>query len=88
MKIAKRCPVCGGEPQYVHYSIPGATDDPDDIYILLKRLECKECGATVASLVPTCDEAVEYWNAINDETGNRYVLQRVMTEACHCEPAL
>ena len=26
---AKRCPVCGGNPKYVYYSIPGATKDQD-----------------------------------------------------------
>ena len=28
---AKRCPVCGGKPQYVHYAIPGSANDPDGI---------------------------------------------------------
>ena len=64
MELAKRCPICNGEPQYVHYCIPGSTEDPDELYILLKRLECKECGATVPELVMTCDDAVKYWNEI------------------------
>ncbi len=84
MKIAKRCPICGGEPQYVHYCIPGAMDDPDEKYILLKRLECKECGASVTGLVMTCDEAVDWWNEEKD--GHRIVLQRIGTEPCKCEP--
>nr|DAJ24998.1 MAG TPA: restriction alleviation protein [Caudoviricetes sp.] len=78
---AKRCPVCGGKPKYVHYSIPGATKDPDGLYILFKRLECEKCGATVASLVLTCDDAVEYWNSLTKE-GKRVVLERVMEEPC------
>lgn len=78
---AKRCPVCGGTPQYVHYAIPGSTKDPDGIFILLKRLECSQCGATVAHLVMTCDDAVRYWNDINEQ-GNRPVLERISVEPC------
>lgn len=85
MVKASRCPVCGGKPQYVHYSIPGATNDPDGLYILMKRLECVDCGASVAELVMTCDDAVAYWNDINPETGKRYVLQRVGVEPCSVE---
>lgn len=81
MKV-KRCPVCGGVPQYVYYSIPNATKDPDSIYVLLKRLECSECGATVAMLVMTCDDAESYWNDINPNTGKRYVLEKVGSEPC------
>ena len=32
---AKRCPVCGGKPQYVHYAIPGSANDPDGIFCAL-----------------------------------------------------
>ena len=78
---AKRCSVCGGKPKFVYYSIPGATKDPDGINILLKRLECEKCGATVANLVLTCDDAVEYWNSLNKE-GKRVVLERVGEEPC------
>lgn len=78
---AKRCPVCGGSPQYVHYAIPGSTKNPDGIFILFKRLECSQCGATVASLVLTCDDAVKYWNSLNKE-GKRVVLERVGEEPC------
>ena len=78
---AKRCPVCGGAPQFVYYAIPGSTKDPEGLYVLLKRLECSECGATVAILVPTCDDAVEYWNSKNKE-GKRVVLERVGAEPC------
>ena len=49
--------------------------------VLLKRLECSECGATVADLVLTCDDAVEYWNSKNKE-GKRAVLERVGVELC------
>lgn len=79
---AKKCPICGGNPQFVYYSIPGATNDPDGLYILLKRLECSKCGASVAELVMTCDDAVKYWNDVNPETGNRYVLERTGSEMC------
>ena len=79
---AKKCPICGGNPQFVYYSIPGSTHDPDGLYILLKRLECSKCGASVAQLVVTCDEAVSYWNETNPETGKRYVLENNGTEIC------
>lgn len=79
---AKKCPICGGSPQFVYYSIPGSTNDPDGLYILLKRLECSKCGASVAQLVVTCDEAVSYWNETNPETGKRYVLENNGTEIC------
>ena len=79
---AKKCPVCGGNPQFVYYSIPGSIDDPDGLYVLLKRLECSKCGSTVAQLVMTCDDAVSYWNDTNPETGKRYVLEKNGTEMC------
>ena len=79
---AKKCPICGGNPQFVYYSIPGSTNDPDGLYILLKRLECSKCGASVAQLVVTCDEAVSYWNETNPETGKRDVLENNGTEIC------
>ena len=79
---AKKCPVCGGNPHFVYYSIPGSTDDPDGPYVLFKRLECSKCGATVAQLVMTCDDAVAYWNDINPKTGRRCVLEKNGTEMC------
>lgn len=79
---AKKCPVCGGNPKFVYYSITGSTNDPDGLYVLFKRLECSKCGATVAQLVITCDDAVAYWNDINPETGRRYVLEKYGTEMC------
>lgn len=82
---AKRCPVCGGEPQFVYYSIPGSASDPDGLYVLFKRLECSKCGATVAQLVMTCDDAVSYWNDINPNTGHRCVLAKNGTEMCDVE---
>ena len=77
---AKRCSVCGGKLKFVYYSIPGATKTQME-YILPKRLECEKCGATVANLVLTCDDAVEYWNSLNKE-GKRVVLERVGEEPC------
>lgn len=85
MTLAKRCPICGGKPQYVYYCVPGAMNDLDGLHILFKRLECKECGASVPQLVMTCDDAVNYWNDINPQTGKRYVLQKAMTEDCRAE---
>lgn len=82
---AKRCPICDGKPQFVHYAIPGSTKDPDGIFVLLKRLECTKCGASVANLVMTCDAAVDYWNSINPTTNNRYVLEKVGAEPCEVE---
>lgn len=82
MAKAKTCPICGGNPQFVYYSIPGTTNDPDGIYILLKRLECSKCKATVAQLMLSCDDAIDYWNAINPDTGKRYVLEINGTEMC------
>ena len=79
---AKKCPVCGGNPQFVYYSISGYANDPDGLYVLFKRLECSKCGATVAQLVMTCDDAVAYWNDISPETGRRYVLEKSGTEMC------
>lgn len=85
--IAKRCPICNGEPQFVNYCVPGAMDDPEGTYIVLKRLECKVCGASVPALsMRTCD-AFMYWNNVDQETGKRYVVQRIGTESCECEPA-
>lgn len=72
--IAKRCKLCGGEPKYVHYAVPKqdypdgwyeSADGFDEPYVLFKRLECSRCGATVAQLTMTIDEAVNYWNEQN-----------------------
>lgn len=82
---AKRCPICDGKPQFVYYAIPGSTKDPDGIFVLFKRLECTKCGASVAELVMTCDDAVDYWNSINPTTNNRYVLEKAGTEPCEVE---
>ena len=78
---AKRCPVCGGAPQYVYYASPGSTKDPDGIFILFKRLECSQCGATVAGGGGGGGGGVRYWNDTN-EHGNRPVLERVSVEPC------
>lgn len=87
---AKKCPVCdSAELQYVHYA-PSAKDEPtmwedtdDSGYspmILFKRIECKKCGASVPSLTMTLDDAIGYWNDINDKTNHRYVMQRIGVE--------
>ena len=67
---AKRCPLCGGEPQFVHYAIPQEkdpdawefTEDGFEPMILFKRLECKECKATTCGVDMVCDDAIKHWN--------------------------
>lgn len=87
---AKKCPVCdSSELQYVYYA-PSAKDEPamweDTVdcgyspMILFKRIECKKCGASVPSLTMTLDDALSYWNDINDKTNHRYVMQCIGTE--------
>jgi hypothetical protein len=86
---AKRCPLCKGVPKYVYYAIPesqnpGGWDlDEDEVsrpIILLKRLECQSCGATVPQLVMSCDDAVAFWNGSMSK--QRPVLQRISEEEC------
>lgn len=87
---AKKCPICdSAELQYVYYA-PSAKDEPtmwedmEDLgyspMILFKRIECKKCGASVPGLAMTIDDALLYWNEINDKTSHRYVLQRIGTD--------
>lgn len=89
MKV-KKCPICdSAELQYVYYA-PSAKDEPDlweDSYddgfsplILFKRIECKKCGASLAGLKLTIDEAISYWNENDFSTNHRYVLQRIGVE--------
>lgn len=80
--IAKRCPICGGKPQVINYCVPKCISE---MGLLLKRLECKECGATVPQLDMTLDDAVKCWNAINKATGERYVWKKAATEGCMVE---
>lgn len=86
----KRCPVCGcRDLRFVHYALPASAapecwEYDEDGYmpmIWMKRIECTKCGATVPQLVLTVDQAIEYWNAINETTGSRYVLQRLREES-------
>lgn len=56
---AKRCPLCDGEPQYKHYTIP---EEDEELTVWFKRLECRDCGATVPHLVMTLNDAIDYWN--------------------------
>ena len=87
---AKKCPICdSAELQYIYYA-PSSKDEPsmwedmDDCgyspMVLLKRIECKKCGASVPELTMTIDGALSYWNDINNQTNHRYVLQRIGTE--------
>ena len=88
MITAKTCPVCGSnELQWVYYappekSCPDLWEFDEDGYnptILLKRIECKDCGASVGGLSLTCDEAIAYWNDTNSLNA-RYVMQKIGTE--------
>ena len=70
---AKRCPLCGGKPKFMHYAIPAykhpdgweETEDGPEPMILAKRLECTQCNATVPFLVLICDDAIKAWNEDN-----------------------
>ena len=88
MKAAKKSPLCGSSDlRFVFYSIPMIyapdlwewDEDGCSPLILNKRIECKKCGATVPHLCITLDQAIDMWNAQNDE-GSRYVLQKTGTE--------
>ena len=89
MNKAKKCPVCMSDKLKWVYYAPSAKDAPelwedmvDDGYspmILAKRIECADCGATVPSLVLVLDDAIDYWNSVNEQ-GNRAVLQRIREE--------
>lgn len=67
---AKRCPICGGEPQYVYYAVPKCKcpdlweylEDGSKPFALWKRVECKDCKTTTCGLFLTCDDAVNAWN--------------------------
>lgn len=67
---AKRCKLCGGEPEFVYYAIP-EKDNPlgweCDEYgphpvILIKQIRCKNCGAVRPTYDLSCDDAVAHWN--------------------------
>ena len=89
MDKAKKCPVCNsGKLKWVYYAPPAKNapelweDMVDTGYspmILAKRIECSECGATVPGLVLVLDQAVDCWNALNED-GNRCVLQKIGEE--------
>lgn len=84
------CPVCKSKKLKLVSYAPSAKDAPDlwelevDGFMPLiwfKRVECCDCGATVPQLVMTLDQAEDYWNANNEKTGTRYVMQRIAEEA-------
>lgn len=87
---AKRCPVCDSRNlKWVYYAPPSQVapefweDIVDDGYsptILVKRIECADCGATVPGLALTLTEAEDYWNAVDKNDGHRFVLQRIGEE--------
>ena len=80
---AVRCSLCGGEPEFIYYSIP-QRDNPlgwkwdEDGHVpmlLLKQIRCKKCGAVCPSYDLTCDDAVSHWN-------EQKLLQLIGTERC------
>ena len=90
MKKAQKCPVCKSRNLKWIYYAPTAEQAPDiwedmvDVgyqpMILAKRIECGNCGATVPGLTLTLDDAIDYWNAI-DENGKIAVLQKIGEES-------
>ena len=80
----KRCKLCGGKPKFVYYNIPKqdnpegwyGSEDGVEPYILFKRLECSECGATVLHLALMIDDAVACWN-------EQKLLERYGEEMAH-----
>lgn len=90
MKKAKKCPVCKSRDLKWVYYAPTAEQAPDiwedmvdagyQPMILAKRIECVTCGSTVPGLTPTLDDAIEYWNAVNNE-GKTAVLQKIGEES-------
>lgn len=67
---AKRCPLCGGEPQFMEYAVPEC-QYPDgwdfgvfglEPIVMFKRIECKDCKCTTPQLYMLVDEAVRGWN--------------------------
>lgn len=80
---AKRCNLCGGEPEFVYYAIP-EKDDPSSRewhedrrspMILIKQIRCKKCGAVCPAFDLGCDDAVKNWN-------EQKLLQLIGTESC------
>lgn len=66
---AKRCPICGGKPRYVHYAVPRSvcpdawefTETGLEPMMTYKRIECEDCGASTMTWLQ-CDELLELWN--------------------------
>lgn len=85
---AKRCPVCDSRNlKWVYYAPPSQVapelwkkmvDEGFCEILLPKRIECADCGATVAGLALTFAE--DYWNSVDENDGHRYVMQRVGEE--------
>ena len=58
------------QPKYVYYAIPQQdypegwyeSEEGEEPYVLFKRIECQECGATVPHLKMSLDDAVSAWN--------------------------
>lgn len=69
----KRCNLCGGDPEFVYYSVPQKDDpyawDYDEFevrpMVLFKQIRCKKCGSVTCKYSIACDDAVNAWNEQN-----------------------
>ena len=68
-KKARRCPICGGKPRFVHYAAPRQqfpdaweeTETGLEPVLTYKRIECEDCMATTMWWMK-CDELIDLWN--------------------------
>ena len=90
MKI-KPCALCGGDAKFVYYAIPEKdnlegwelTEFGTEPMMLLKRIECRDCGATPLYLYMSMDDCIKAWN--DEFDGGRRILQRWSEENCSME---
>ena len=67
---AKCCTICGGDPIFVEYAVPQykepdlweETEEGLEPIILLKQIECKDCGARNCLLSISTDQVIRNWN--------------------------
>lgn len=54
------CKICGSKNlHFVHYKYE-TTDE--ELYLLAKRVECKDCRASTPVSSINCDDAIDTWN--------------------------
>lgn len=67
---AKQCPLCGGDPIFVEYATP-QEKAPDlweetktglEPFVLMKQIECRDCGARNCLVSISFDEVIKNWN--------------------------